>query len=367
MLNLFRGSAVVIVAGTLALAAPGLGAQVPDAGVSVRITPETAPPGSIVQMKVLITEPKPITTGRGRLSFSGFDDIEGIALGSTDSAGIAIVRGGEIAISILSPTATFGMDPDYAALTVAGRVPLDAPLGSRFPMTMDPAALQFIDPGGAVYPAEIKNGHLLVGNAMTIADVTPGSADLPAGATVSIFGSGFRPDTRVRLKETALAQVLYINPGQIDVVLADPTRMHGKAIRFRNPDGSEATYFSYQRTGRTGRSAHPVLRHVVPIFPMKTFAMGSVQLAARTVGIAVQNLESTDTSVFAELLDGAGDSVATGLIEVPAHSYVVRTVSEIFGVRHSATRVVRLLSVSPVQMLGVDVDRSGAASPRLPQ
>ena len=364
-----RGIAVVLVLAMLALTTTlSVGAQVPAAGVSLKITKETAPPGGIAQMKVLITEPKPITTGRANMSFSGFSDIEGIALGSDDSAGIAIVRGGEIAISILSPTGTFGMDPDYPALvTVAGRVPFDAPLGVRIPMTMDPAALQFTDPTGAVYPAEIKNGYLLSGGGISIGDVTPGSADLPAGATVSIFGTGFRPDTTVKLKETLLAQVLYINPGQIDVVLAEPAHMHGKAIRARNRDGSQVTYYSYQRTRPFGSSVHPVLRNVVPIFPVETFLQGSVQLSVTTAGIAVQNLEATDTFMFAELIDGAGVPIAAGLIEVPSNSYVVRAVSEIFGRPYSGTGLVRLVGVSPVQILGVDVDSTGAASPRLPQ
>jgi hypothetical protein len=368
-----RAPGVAAVVGTLVLSTLGAGAQVPDAGVSLKISMETAPPGSIVQMKVRLTEPQPIVTGRALLSFPGFD-IEGIA-GSRDSAGMAVVRGGEIALSVLS-TGAFAMDPDYPALlTVTVRVPPDAPPDTLFPMTLDRSSLELVDLTGAVYPAEIKDGYLLTtgdlstgGGAISVSDVVPGSAALPAGSTLSIFGTGFRRHTRVKLKETLLAQVMYVNPGQINVVLAEPARMHGKAIRVRNEDGSEVTYFSYQRTRPSGSSADPVLRDVVPMFPAETSSLqGSVQLADTTVGIAVQNLEATDTLIFAELIDGAGGAVAAGQIEVPANSYVVRAVSEIFGLPYSGTGQVRLVGVSPVQILGVDVDPTGAVSPRLPQ
>lgn len=339
------------------------GAQVVDPGLSLKISVEKAPPGAIAQIKLLVTEPKPITTGWADMSFDGFSDFAGFALGSGESAAVAVVQGSRFRIAVVSPDGTFGINPDYPVLTVAGRVRLDAPAGVPMPMTMDP--IEFRDLAGALYPVEVKDGSLVAGGELSVSDVTPGSADLPAGATVSIFGSGFRPNTRVRLRETLLDEVRYVNEGQLDVVLAEPALMHGMRIRVRNPAGSEVTYYSYQRIGPSGSSGHPVLRDVVPIFLAQTLLQGS--LPGATVGVAVQNPGATDAFLLADLVDDAGVQLATAIVEVPANHYLVRSLSEIFGASYGGAGSLRLVSDHPVQILGIDVDSSGGASPRLPQ
>lgn len=340
-------------------------AQVPQPGVSLKVSREVAPPGAIAQMKVFVTEPKPITTGYAGLEFDAYDDVVGIALASGDTAGIAVVRGGQIALSVLSPSGTFGTDLDYPVLTIAGRVAATAQVGVRIPMSIDPASLQLTDSTGAVYPAEVKDGYLLSGGELSIGDVVPGSADLSTGDVVSIFGTGFSPDSKVRLKETPLADVQYVSPTRIDVVLAAPARMHGKAIRVKNRDGFEVTYFSYQRTHRSGSTADPVLRDVVPIFAGPPSGMQAIDVFETTAGLALQNLDATDTLAFVEFLDAGGSLLASGTIEVPASSYVVRSLSEIFGSSLGTSGVITVAGAAPLQALGVEVDASGRVTPRV--
>ena len=205
-MQLRRESVAAILASTaMALSIATLPAAEIFAGVSLKIDDEQAPAGGTVQMKILVTEAKPISTARGRFVFSGFESVDGIAINSPgrDAYGVAVLRGGELSASVVSPRATFGMNPDYPVITVRGRVTANAARGTTFPLDIDPAATAFQDSTGVVYPTLIQNGSLEVANVLSVSDVRPGGADLPAGSIVSIFGSGFAPDVRVRFREVA--------------------------------------------------------------------------------------------------------------------------------------------------------------------
>jgi hypothetical protein len=338
--------------------------------VELRIHSEAAPPGATAQVKIEVTELTPITTGDSLVAFSvaeGFSvaEISGIGLGSNNSAAIGVVRDGTVELSVVSPTGSFGMsDP---AITLNVRVPVDAPFGTRVPVTMARGSVRMFDLDGVSYATQIDDGNVNVENRITISDVVPGSADLPAGSVVSIFGSGFRPSTRVDFDNTLLAQVRYVSPTQVDVVLAQPARMHGMRVRAKNRDGFRVTYFSYQRTTRVAPSEDPLLRHVIPAFPLRAARAVTLRLGEATTGLALQNIETTDTMVFAELADEANVVVAKAVIPLGANRYIVRTIGEIFDVPFAGPGTVRLSSVDPVQVLGVDVDPGGAARPRLPR
>lgn len=338
-------------------------AQVP-VPLSLKISHEVAPPGAIAQVKVFVTEPKPITAGRMRASFDAFSGIEGIALAAEDSAAIAVVQGTDVTLSIVSPTGSFGTHPDYPVLTIAGRIASAAQAGTRVPVGF--GALLLVDPSGVIYPLDVKNGSVSVGGTLSIGDVIPGDADLPAGAVVSLFGTGFVPDTKVRLKDTLLASTRFVNPFRLDVVLAEPARMRTKSIRVRN-GAAESTYFAYQRHYRADASAHPVLRDVVPVFTAGTATLQSIGVDESSAGIALQNPGEADVFVLAELVDAGGTTVATAYVDVPSQKYVVRSLFEIFGASTAGPGAIRLVSPAPIQALGVDVDAAGNASPRLPQ
>src|SRR3954451_17004415 len=94
----------LFVTATAAFASGGGGIAGTFAGVSLSVSKEIAPPGSLAQMKVFITEPKPISTGTGSFTFSGYDSIFGINVMSPtyDAAGIALVRGNNLSLSVIS-------------------------------------------------------------------------------------------------------------------------------------------------------------------------------------------------------------------------------------------------------------------------
>jgi hypothetical protein len=254
-------------------------------GLSLRINDEAAPAGSIVQIKIDVTEPKPISTGRGKIKIKGVTTVEGIMLMNEgqDTYGLALVDGEELTFAITSPSRLFGTPSDYPILGIAGTV-ANASAGTTFPLTLDPSALGFLDPSGAVYPTEIKNGTLTVANAVTIGNVWPGSSVVPAGGVVHISGANFTPGTRLQLSETSIAEQRYINSQRIDVVLGQTTNMHGLRIRARNDDQndkSESEYFSYQRTSPIGSSSDSTLGKVVPLFAPQTWTTATVDLPRR--------------------------------------------------------------------------------------
>jgi hypothetical protein len=341
--------------------------------VSLSVTKETAPPGSLTQMKVFVTEPKPISTGGGSLTFDSYDSIFGVSLAShsADSYGFAIVNGNNIKLSVISPSATLASTIDYPILTVVGRVAPTAALGTKFPMTLDPLSIQFYDTTGALYPIDVKQGFLVAGTSVSIGDVSPGSAVLPAGATVKITGTNFAPGTKFKFAEAGIAQQIFHDSTWIDVVLSAPANMHGMMIKASNPDGTADVYFSYQRTfPMPVLSADPVMQHAMPLVPPKSVLSATIALpvpaADTTYGVALQNLIA-DTTASVMLVNADG-TTATTSVDVGVNKFVVREFSELFGTAPAPGATIVVSSPSPIEVLGIAANQTtGTALPIIPQ
>jgi hypothetical protein len=342
-----------------------LALEPPFAGVSIKVGDEIVAPGGIAQVKVFVTEPQPISTAGGRLRFAGFSTFEGIALMSPagDTMGVAVVQGSELAVSIISPSATFGLNPDYPILTVAGRVPANAALGATFPLDVDEASLRFTDAAGALYPIHANGGELQIASSVGVDDVVPGSAQVSAGDVVTIFGRGFLPGTRVRFEEVPLSKVEFVDASQMRVTLAEPTRMHGMGIKIDNRDGAKTEYFSYQRTSRQGTSRHSVLSSAVPLFSDGARTDAVLRVDGASTGLAVQNLHAAPAQIVAELLDANTVVRARAALIVWPNRFVVAELTELFGVSYSPGQRVRVRSLMPIQVMGIAIDAAGSARP----
>lgn len=366
-----------------------LGAAADGPGLSLRISDEAAPAGSVVQIKIDVTEPKPISTGRGKIKIKGVTTVEGIVLMNKgqDTYGVAMLDGEDLSFAITSPSSLFGTPADYPILGIAGTV-ASASVGTTFPLTLDPAGLGFRDPSGAVYPTEIKNGNLRIANAVTIGDVSPGSSIVPAGGVVHLSGANFRLNTRIRFSETDISEQRFISSQRIDVVLAQTTNMHGLRIRARNEDDddkSESEYFSYERTTAEASSNDPILKKVVPLFAPATYTLATVALPARAsqgrrravrsgsgaitsttnTGIALQNLASSTATVSIELLDRFGNPYAINTMSIGPDRSLVRELSEVFG-SVAPPSAFRVRSNVPIQILGLVADRTAGTAAAVP-
>jgi hypothetical protein len=379
-------SLVLTLAAALAVHADG-------PGLSLRIADEAAPAGSIVQIKVEVTEPKPISTGRGKIKTRGVATVQGIVLMNEgqDTYGVAMVDGDELTFAITSPSSLFGTPADYPILGIAGTVAPGTAGGTSFPLTLDPAGLGFRDPSGAVYPTEIKDGRLTVApGAIAIGDVSPGSAVVPAGGVVRITGANFTPSTRIDLNEADIAQQRFISSTRIDVVLAQSARMHGMRIRARNDDKnggtrSECEYFSYERTSAAGASSDEFFRKTVPLFAPAEYTSATVDLPSARVtrrhraagpsrgsgagrspaAFALQNLQTSSATVSIELLDAAGHPYAVNTVSIGPDQHLVRELGEVFGLV-APPSAFRVRSNVPIHVLGLTADASTGGGAALP-
>jgi hypothetical protein len=359
--------------GTGGGSATGGGAGTIFAGLSLTVSSETAPPGGIAQMKVLLTEPKPMGGVGGGVHLGGFTAVSGIAVmgPTTDVTGVAVVRGNDVTISILSPSATYGTTLEYPVLTVAGRVAASNTIGAIFPVTLD--GLVVLDGAGTPYPIEVSAGRLTVTNGVAIGDVNPGSAIVPAGGVVAITGNNFLPTTTIRFGTGRIQTVRYISPTEIDVVMATSVNMHGNQIKAANPDKSQSTYYSYQRTYPVTLSSDPVLQFAMPLFSPVSVSTATITLPApqldriNTYGVGLQNVGTVDAVATVELLDADSNPIAVSTITIAPSHYAVRELSELFGLLPAGATGVRVTSSStPIEVMGVVADQLfGTVSPIL--
>jgi hypothetical protein len=348
-----------------------IGGALPSAAqapIELRVEDEVVPQGGIVQMKVSVTESKPISTGRGRFRSSALPFLAGLVVLSSanDTFGAAVLDGTSLTVSAVSTAFAFGTDTDYPILAAALRVPETMAIGTVVPFEMEPGSLVFRDPAGAVYPTLFENGAFTVTRrALSIDDVIPGSADLPAGATVTILGRGFLPSTRIRFNEVELSQTRYISARRIDVVLDEPARMHGMRIRAENDDSPRLEYFSYERTTLLGATQTPGLQNVIPLFAHQPVLDASVVVARPTTGLAVENLQGAAVRVTIDLLRPTGEIMATTRIRIPPSRYILRDVTELFAVAVPRNARLRVRAPSPVEVMGIRVSAAGVVDPIL--
>lgn len=343
------------------------------AGVGLKIPNETVPPGGMLQMKILVTEPKPIFKARQSASFSStlLSAPSGIHLYSPagDASGVAVVSNGGAQFFLSSPLTSFGTVTDYPAITMAMPVKSTATAGQKVNLTLDPTLASWFDPASNPYPLDLKSGVMTVGGTLSISNVVPGSGVVPAGTIISVKGIGFQPTSVVKVKNAAIATSQYVNANLIRITLTNATDMENRQIRVTNPSTNEqATYYSYQRTVTVGASTHALVAASYPLFSRAQWTLGYFKPVLNgTVfsALALQNLKATATVVRLDLNSASGTLLASQLVPLSANSVMIRDLKEFFPAATAATGTeVKISSAVPVQALGlVGDDASGVVLP----
>lgn len=330
---------------------------------TMRVSSETAPPGGTVQVKLLMTSPKPIITGLAAFDLSGvsFDSIDGINLFSPtgDVAGAAVVKGSQSELRFLSPGGTFGAVTDYPLMTAAIRLSATCFPGQVMPINLNTSASLFQDLLGSVL-FEYQQGHITVGGSISISNVVPGGGVLPAGSTFSILGTGFTPKTQITVRGMALSSVQYVSPTEFRATVKSVGRLDGTLIQAQNPDRSSDTYYSYMRGIQVGTSARALLAKTVPIFSTNPAVEAilpptiSPQLnPAYFTALALQNPGHASADITVQALSPAGAVTgSTRLTLAPGHR-IQREISELFGVTLPTGSYLHIAATQPVQMLGL--------------
>ncbi|MDQ6758607.1 MAG: hypothetical protein M3Z32_01930, partial [Acidobacteriota bacterium] len=135
----------------------GTGGVTPAGSAEVRTLSETVPAGGTAQVKMLFTQPRPITSTGAGFQMSGYS-VDGVAFFSPlgDAAGTAVLRNGKLYISAISPNADLGTNVDYPFLMITMDVPATAPKGSTFPLSLSDGNFQ--TPSGPLTLADPKPG-----------------------------------------------------------------------------------------------------------------------------------------------------------------------------------------------------------------
>jgi hypothetical protein len=362
-----------LLAAPAALASEGATDPAPGAGdvpqLCLKVLGSHAPPGGMLQGAVALTEPGPILTSRFSVPITGAPlgvHIDVALFGATgsqsDVAGTAIVDGGELRVSATSPSGELGTAPGVPIAALGIPVAPDAPLGAVATLTVDSAASVWVDPSGQVYDQQqVKDGTLEVSAALSVTDVLPGIGVLPAGATVTVRGTGFQPGAIAELDGVPVAATALASDTELTVTTAADADMYGRKVKVRNPDRTLAVGWAYPRTTALPDSARPLLAAAQPVFSPRTLssaAFPNAAAAGQFLAVALQNPGSAPADVAVELRSPAG-VLATASLALPPATRVAREASELFGgIAPPGDAALVLTSTAPVQMLGLVGDEA---------
>lgn len=328
----------------------------PTRQISLHIPNETAPPGGVVQMKMLVTEPTPVSSSGPRIPVPSGTKLIGIELfnPSGDVNGVAMV--GSSLASVASVTSSGPQGSDYPIMTVAFQLPPNISVGNTLSFNLDPSSTWTLGLLGVATMKPIASATITIGGSISIVDVVPGGGIQPAGTVIHVEGIGFQPGTQVQLSNIKATSIAVVSQTEIQIVLAEPTQMTGKKIQVINPDGSQDTYFSYQRGIPFGQSNQTLLASAMPIFSSQAysravFASGDPATGEFT-GIAVQNPNLAGATVSFTLFSSANTPLGGSTMVLPANYWMMREMSELTGVAPPQGSYIVVSSDAPVEMFG---------------
>jgi hypothetical protein len=347
---------------------PATSCTAPTRQISLHIPDESAPPDGIVQMKLLVTEPTPVSSGGPRVPVPSGSIPRGIQLFNPngDVNGVAMVGPQMVTIASIASSGTQGSD--YPIMIMSLQLAPALSVGTKLPFTLDPSSTWTLGLLGTATLKPFPPATITVGGSLSITDVVPGGGIQPAGTVISVQGIGFQSGTQVQLSNIKTSSITVISPQEIQIVLAEPTQMTGKKIQATNPDGSNDTYFSYMRGIPLGQSEQPLLASALPIFSSLThsqavFSSGDAG-AGEFTGIAVQNPNLAPATVTFNLFSVSHDALGGSTIVIPSGYRMMRDMSEVTGVAPPPGSYLVISSDAPVQMFGfLGDDAAGTVVP----
>lgn len=368
-------------AGSILLMASGPntagGGRAPDPGTTTGVTlpgaaeirtlSERVPAGGTVQVKHLLTQPRPITSSGAFMPLDGFT-VDGVAISSAlgDAAGAAVVNNRSLYVSVISPDSDFGMNLDYPFLMVTMDIPASTRAGSVIPLGL--AGMVAQTPTGPLAFVDPKPGNLTVAGTVSVHNVVPGGGTWPSGTVIRVLGSGFQPGTHVSTKMKT-SNPVYVSPGEFQMTLQDTTTMDMQPIQVVNPDGSQVVYYSYLRGVPVRPPSRPLLQNTEPIFQTQTHGIATIGplpalAAGQFAALAVQNPTAGPVAVSFRLERTA----ATNIVQLPSGARIMDDLSSLLeGATLEPGDVVTVTATSGVQILGMYGDaNAGAIMPFLP-
>ena len=329
------------------------------------VSQETTPAGSVAQVKVSLTEPKPISGGSADMSLNStfFDAALGIAMFSPtgDVHGTALYDSSGLRLHCVSPNGTYGTtSKDYPILTIAVPVKSTLPVGAKTTVTLDPSSTFWQGTGN--YSVTIKPGSVTVGGVVSISNVVPGGGIIAPAQFVYVYGTGFDPTARVQIDTVGTIFTQYVDPNTLRIWSPTSFVLDGSRVKLTAKAGS-TVYYSYMRGVAQGSSSVPLIARTVPVFSVTQFSDAKVPVASSSQfipAVAVQNPGSVAANVDFDLYVSTSTLPAAHLtISLPPGAKYSRSLDEIAGIV-LPWAFVRVRSLSGVQVLGMLADLTAA-------
>ena len=320
-----------------------------------------------MQVKYLLTQPRPITGGGPKLITYGFD-VNGVSVTSAlgDAAGVALAHDGVLDVQVTSPNSDFGMNLDYPFLTVAMTIPGTTKTGAQFPLGFADAAFQML--AGPLTLTDPKPGTLTIGGSVSIHGAIPGGGTWPAGTIIRVQGTGFVPGTKL-LTKMRIGTPVYVSSTEMRFILIQDTTLDSQPITAQNPDGSVATFYSYLRGVPVNVPSRRLLGHAEPIFQTLTHAAAILDPlpnlgAGQFMALAVQNPNPWPVAVL--LYHQQSCTIVS--VVIPSGGRLMDELGALFnGMNLNSGDVISVTSTSAVQILGITGDQvANTLKPWLP-
>ena len=324
--------------------------------VSLHIPDEMAPPGGMVQMKLMVTEPTPIATGSIAMSFDSgtFSGVFGVSLFNPngDVAGAAVIQGNQVHLQYTTTTGTTGTD--YPIVSFALGIRPDAEVGQKTQFALDPSSWWLLNLFGPATFNPINPATITVGGSISIIDVTPGGGVMAPGSVLTIHGIGFQPNTQVQISGVKLSSIRVVSSEQIDLTIAEAVQITGKKIQVVNPDGSQDVYFSYMRGVALGLSVQPLVAATLPIFSSQLHSQATFICPPRPTGtftgLAMQNPNQDTVSITLASYTASNTLVDRATIDLPPGMKITRDILEWLPAQDA---YVKVTANAPIQVFGL--------------
>lgn len=184
-------------------AASVLSADTPSApSLTMQISNETAPAGGWVQLKVSLSAPALVGSGRIVMDLDPtvFGNIGTVSVfsASGDAYGIATVQGQELDASFTSPSGGIGQLPNLPILVATVPILQSVKPGSVVTVSANASESTWQDTQGNTYSVSVTAASVTVGGTLSIQSVTPAGL-LAAGTKLQVQGLGFTPQSSVSI------------------------------------------------------------------------------------------------------------------------------------------------------------------------
>ncbi|MCC6368130.1 MAG: IPT/TIG domain-containing protein [Bryobacterales bacterium] len=237
--------------------------------VWMKVESDPAPAGAVTQLRVYLTEPRPIVRSSLEMTFDEdlFDSILGISVAKGIN-GAARYANGVLTLAMAPAVGVFEVGEDYPLFTIAVRTKAGLPEGTAIPIRFNVGNSYWLNVHGGPAKQVYENGNLTISNdaTLTVSNVIPGGGVIEAGQTFSIAGTGFESGLRVLLQDAGYPSVLSVTPTEIVVQAKSTFPLDGRLITVMNPGGARRAYYSYPRGTIMQPSAVDALQHAVPLF-----------------------------------------------------------------------------------------------------